>query len=502
MFCQVIKDAVEEGCPVIVIVHLEQLIRQTVEKLVLSGLNEDMIGVIAGGRKEHLNRPIQVASCQSLARRYHWRDRFTTGICLLDEAHLTGWRKVVEEHFFNPDQFDGVIVGWSATPTRLKRTEGFDRFDVLLEAPDPQALTDMGFLAPMRYFAFPKDQRPDLSQVHTQAGEFKADELETAVNSEQLVNHAVLQWKKHAEDRPTLAFCVSVKHAQALCDAFTRHGIAARCITGETPIEERKEMFFQLQTGAIRALCSVGVLSIGADLPFASAILVLRPTKSLAVWLQIIGRGARICPESGKEDCIVLDATGVNTAKHGFLTTPRSWSLDPGADPTGGEAPSRECPNCLAIVHASCPSCPECGHVFPRQEKRAVRTDDLQEIKATTRLTAPHKRMQTLIRQAHRAGYNVQWAALRFLEEFQYDAPSEFWLHALYPQADEASLIRYTAYLAKLAQAKDKSFPWALNFLIKEFSPGPIQARLGRVREVWTATQQSDLVLESLKAAV
>ena len=131
-----------------------------------------------------------------------------------------------------------------------------------------------------------------------------------------------------------------------------------------------------------------------------------------------------------------------------------------------------------------------------------MRTDDLQEIKATTRLTAPHKRMQTLIRQAHRAGYNVQWAALRFLEEFQYDAPSEFWLHALYPQADEASLIRYTAYLAKLAQAKDKSFPWALNFLIKEFSPGPIQARLGRVREVWTATQQSDLVLESLKAAV
>jgi len=504
MFCRVICDAVAEGCPVIVVVHLEQLIGQTVEKLVLSGINEDMIGLIAGGRKEHLNRPIQVASAQSLARRSHWRDRFTTGICLLDEAHLTGWRKVVEEHFFNPNEFDGVIIGWSATPVRLKRTEGFDRFDVLLEAPDPQALTDMGFLAPMRYFAFPKDQRPDLTQVHLQGGDYKPSELETAVNNEQLVNHAVVQWKKHAEGRPTLAFTVSVKHAQALAEAFTRHGIAARCITGETPPEERKELFFQLQTGAIKALCSIDVLSIGADLPYASALLVLRPTKSLGVWLQIIGRGARICPESGKADCIVLDATGVNTAKHGFLTTPRTWSLDPGADPTGGEAPVRECGSCGAIVHASLPECPECGAVFPRQEKRAVRTDDMKEVTPTSRLTAPHKRMVALIRQAHRSGYNPAWASMRFSEEHGYEAPSEFWLHALFPEVNDAAIHRYTAYLAKLGQLKDKpAFSWGLNYLIKEFGSVAVQARLAVIREVWAAAREEEsLVLQSLQAPV
>ena len=498
MFCRVICDAVAEGCPVIVVVNLEQLIGQTVEKLALSGNNEDMIGLIAGGRKEHLNRPIQVASAQSLARRATWRERFTTGICLLDEAHLTGWRKVVEEHFFNPDEFDGVIIGWSATPVRLKRTEGFDRFDVLLEAPDPQALTDMGFMAPMRYFAFPKDQRPDLTQVHLQGGDYKPSELETAVNNERLVNHAVVQWKKHAEGRPTLAFTVSVKHAQALAEAFARHGIAARCITGETPPEERRELFFQLQTGAIKALCSIGVLSIGADLPYASALLVLRPTKSLGVWLQIIGRGARICPESGKVDCIVLDATGVNTAKHGFLTTPRSWSLDPGADPTGGEAPVRECGSCGAIVHASLPECPECGTVFPRQEKRAVRTDDMKEVTPTSRLTAPQKKLQSLIRTGFKRGYLPAWSGMAFETEYGYTAPSEFYIHALYGQADEASIIRYTGVLGALCRDRDRPFSLALTALIREFGPGPIQSRLPQIREVWGAAHKSDLAVLSL----
>ena len=145
----------------------------------------------------------------------------------------------------------------------------------------------------------------------------------------------------------------------------------------------------------------------------------------------------------------------------------------------------------------------ECGHKFPRRERRS-RTDDLQELVAKPRLTAPHKRMQTLIRQAHRSGYNPAWASMRFSEEHSYPAPSEFCLHALYPVADEASIHRYTAYLAKLGQLKDKpAFSWALNYLIREFGTAPLQSRLSEIRTVWAAAREEEsLVLESLKAPI
>jgi superfamily II DNA or RNA helicase len=502
MFCQVIKDAVEEGCPVMVVVHLEQLIGQTVEKLRLTGINPDLIGVIAGGRPENLNRPIQVSSVQSLARRFTWRDRFCTGICLLDEAHLTAWRKVIEDHFFG-DAFDGVIVGWSATPTRLKRTEGFDRFEVLLEAPSPEALTEAGFLSPLRYWTLPAEQRPDLTGVHTVGGDYQKAELETAVNDERLLNHAVLQWKRHAEGRPTLAFCVSVAHATALTAAFHRHGVSAQLITGETPVDQRREMFTSLCTGATTVLCSIDVLSIGADLPLASCILCLRPTKSLAVWLQIIGRGARISPETGKADCIVLDCTGCNVQRHGFLTTPRAWSLAPGADPTNGEPPTRECDNCGAVVHASVPKCPECGFVFPRKEKRAVVTNDMVEVPTKPTLTKPHRRLQTLARQGFKAGYLPHWTVLRFEEEFGYAPPSEFWLGALFSgDVSEAAIVRYAAYMGVLARMKDRQFSLALTALIREFGPKVIEPRMALVREVFTrAHRDPDLTLQGCLTA-
>jgi len=480
--------------------HLDQLVIQTAEKLQLYGINAELIGFITGGRKENRNRPIQIASVQSLSSRSWWRDR-NWGAVILDEAHLTAFRASTQ-HFFGPDH-EGLTIGLTATPYRLKKTESLaDRFDSLVQAPPPAALTEIGHLAPLRYWGFAAGQgRVDLTGVHTRAGDFVTGELEQVCSDPALLDHAVTQWLRLAEGRRTLTFCTTVRHAESLRDTFIRRGVPASMVCGETPRAERQELYQQLADGVISVLTSVDVVAIGFDLPDVDCLLLARPTKSKAIHLQQLGRGAR--PSEGKESCLVLDQAG-NCLRHGFLADDGPWELNPSQAPSeGGEAPVKECPSCQAIVHASLMECPECSYKFPRKEKRS-RTDDLQELAAKPRLTAPHKRMQTLIRQAHRSGYNPAWASMRFSEEHGYEAPAEFWRHALFPEVNDAAVHRYTAYLAKLGQLKDKQqCSWSLNYLIREFGPAAVQSRLAMIREVWAAAREEEsLVLQSLQAPV
>lgn len=492
--CQVIRDLVEEGCTVMFCCHLDQLVIQTAEKLQLYGLNADLIGFITGGRPEHRNRPIQIASVQSLSARHWWRDR-SWGAVILDECHLTAFRTVAD-HFFDASAHDGIVIGLTATPYRLKRTESLaDRFQAMVQAPPPAALTEMGHLAPLRYWGFKVGAgRIETEGVHTRGGEFVQAELEQVCSQPELLDHAVAQWQRLAEGQRTLAFCTSVKHAEGLRDTFIRHGVPASCVTGETPRPERQAIYQQLAQGEIQVLTSVDVLAIGFDLPCAETLLLCRPTKSKAIHLQQLGRGAR--PSPGKEACLILDQAG-NCLRHGFLTDDGPWSLTPSAAATaGGEAPVKECPSCSAIVHASVMECPECSYKFPRKKRQSV-TSDLEELPSRTALTKPHRRLQTLARQGFKSGYLPHWAVLRFEEEHGYGPPAEFWLGALFPTPDEPAIVRYAAYLGVLCRQKDRQFSLALTALIREFGPRAIEPRMALVREVWNrARADQDLTLQ------
>ena len=304
--------------------HLDQLVIQTAQKLGAYGISADQIGFITGGRPEHRNRPIHVASVQSLARRKWWKDRFW-GAIILDECHLTAYRKV-SAHFFDRTH-EGITIGLTATPYRLKKTEGLSTFfETLVQAPTPASLTEMGHLSPLRYWGFGKAGSIDTTGIRTIAGDFAKSDLEQACAKPELLNHAVTQWMKLASGKKTLCFCTSVKHAEGLRDEFLRQEIAAEMVCGETPRDERQDIYRRLSDGTTQVVTSVDVLAIGFDLPCAEALLLARPTKSKAIHLQQLGRGAR--PLKGKEFCAVLDQAG-NVLKHGFLTDDGPWSLDP-----------------------------------------------------------------------------------------------------------------------------------------------------------------------------
>lgn len=186
----------------------------------------------------------------------------------------------------------------------------------------------------------------DLSKLHSaknkEVGEsdFILGELALAVDKEDVNDTIVSAWKKDAEDRPTIAYCCSIHHAQALAQKFIAAGISALSIDGTTPDEERDKALSEFRNGSVKVLTNFGVYGKGVDLPNCGCILVARPTKSWSLYVQWVYRGTRVLPgvvddmgdalpeqrrlaieASAKPYMIVLDLVG-NSGRHKPCTLP------------------------------------------------------------------------------------------------------------------------------------------------------------------------------------
>ena len=195
-----------------------------------------------------------------------------------------------------------------------------------------------------------------------------------------ITGDAVEQYKKHADGLPAVAFCVSVHHAEVVKDSFIKAGYKVALITGDMKMEDRDQVIDDLTTGAIQILVSIDVISEGFDLPSVSACILLRPTQSLGLYMQQVGRILR--PQKGKT-AIVLDHVK-NTIIHGFVDTPREWDLNSKAKRKKlGEVAPRVtvCEACYA-TYTPQPICPICGHEKEIKRKEIDQVDgDLVELK-------------------------------------------------------------------------------------------------------------------------
>ena len=141
--------------------------------------------------------------------------------------------------------------------------------------------------------------------------------------------------------------------------------IIAECVTGKTPKPERERILADFKAGKIKALTSQGVLTTGFDAPLIDLIVLLRATKSPGLYVQILGRGLRISPETDKKDCLVLDYGG-NIARHGPIDQITVGRIQAGEGT--GKAPIKECPECFELILAGLRVCPACQYEFPTQE--------------------------------------------------------------------------------------------------------------------------------------
>jgi superfamily II DNA or RNA helicase len=378
-FVYIAEQAAIRGNRVCILVHRQELVDQASRSLHAIGCEH---GIIAAGYRQDLRHTVQVASVQTLARRLHTLPADFFQLLIVDEAHhaVAGtWAKILAA------MPRAHVLGVTATPERLDGRGLGDQFSVLIEGPDAAWLTQEGFLVPARTFAPPGIDLSGVRRFDTKKGKHDSEDR---LRQGQAMGDAVTHYRRTIEPHhngTAIAFCISVAHAEAVAEAFRNQGISAAMLDGNTDRGIRKRLINDLGTGQLKVLTSCDIISEGTDIPSVTGAILLRPTDSLGLHLQQVGRVLRPCP--GKEHAIINDHVG-NSHRHGQPTDPRDWSLEgrPKGKPRkpSDALPTRVCPACFATQPAAQLTCDCCGHAIdpPKPRELTVVDGTLQELPA------------------------------------------------------------------------------------------------------------------------
>ena len=418
--------AVKYGRHLLFLVDRVDLIDQTISSLrEKAKLPETSFGVVQASRPERRSACIQVATCQTAKSRSWIEKDWIPHLVILDEAHTTAFARGVQK------LLDGLssakVLGMTATPVCLNKKRWLgQRFNGLVETKTPKQLQEMGFLVPAKYFT--TGDPPDLSEITIGAdGEWSGDALQIACNTFEMIFDAILWWEKLAKGQRTIGFCVSVEHAEAVAEFARDRGHKVEIVTGETPRKRRKVFYHRLKKGTIDILLSVGVLTTGFDEPSAVCALCLRPTQSLALWFQMVGRVLRISPATGKTHAIVIDQGG-NVERHGLPEMVTGYSLGKDTNPISLSGELAACPRC-GNYSENPRTCDNCGFDFslsdslPQSSKVGDRSVSgiarfgFTEIEIPTEIDVNRQKFRKLAKQAYSKGFNPLWARYKFLEK-------------------------------------------------------------------------------------
>ena len=359
------------GQRVLMLTHVKELVEQNWKELKELWPTAPAGIYSAGlGRKETYY-PITFAGIASIVKAVHLLGR--VDLVGIDEAHLvnpasnTMYAKLLAAlREMNPSL---KVFGLTATKYRLGQgqlIEGDDRIftDVCFDITGMQAfnrLLDEGYLCPL----IPKPTRAllDVDGVGLVGGEFNQTKLQISVDKAEVTEAAIRETIEMGQDRNHwLIFASGVEHADHICEMLNVMGIPAVCVHSKLPggDDERDANIKAFKEGRVRAAVNNNVLTTGFNFPAIDLIVMLRPTMSTVLWVQMLGRGTRPSPATGKVNCLVLDFAR-NSTRLGPINDP---VIPRKKGEGGGTAPIKECPTCVTYIHASLRLCPHCGHEF------------------------------------------------------------------------------------------------------------------------------------------
>ena len=367
LFAHLALKFIREGMGVLVLAHREELLLQAKEKLEeITGLPT---GIIKAGLPFYSHYDLQVASVQSLIRRKYTPD---AGLLIVDESHHANaatYTKLMERY---PE---AKILGCTATPHRID-DHGFQwLFDDLICGPSTKELIQQGFLSPYKLFQAAKVAYTE--EVKTSSGDFNLGDLGKSVSSQVEAVDVVAEWKKQAQGLKTIVFAVDIARSLEYKEAFQLAGVAAEHLDGETRKEERKAILERFSIGETLVLCNCGIISEGFDMPSVEAVQIVRPTQSLTMWLQMVGRGLRI--SEGKDSTVIIDHTK-NWLNLGVPDDERIWSLNP--QPLTEDA--------QRFLHVVC-GAPLCHHIYKPTHEETTAAQQSSEIIIDPKTGTPKK---------------------------------------------------------------------------------------------------------------
>lgn len=376
MIAQIVNDAVSLwNGRVLILAHVKELLEQNAAKIKALCPTVD-IGIHSAGLGEAaLTNQVIVAGIQSVYKKADKLGKFD--IVLVDECHLipTSGDGMYRTFLTEAKKINPIIrvIGFTATPFRLngglicKPNNILNEICYDIKIP---YLIEHGYISKL----VSREGETDIkfSKLHKRANEFVPEEVEQVMNSEQIINLACSEIVKLTKLRKkVIIFGCSVNHCEEVSKRITAL-TKEECpvITGETPADERaylldrfkgvatEDLFGEEKAKPLKFLCNVNVLTTGFDAPAIDCVVLLRPTASAALYIQMVGRGFRLAP--GKENCLILDYGG-NVLRHGPVNDVDV--IDMGEEEEEEKTP-RICPKCRTHVSRKSFVCPECGHTF------------------------------------------------------------------------------------------------------------------------------------------
>lgn len=364
---------------------------------------------------------VYVASVQTLIKRLD-KVQDTPDLIVIDEAHhLTTdstWGKVIAAY---PN---AKLLPVTATPCRLDGkglgiNQGGLADDIIIGQTMDNLIKD-GYLSPYRAYCPPNNI--DLSSVKKTAGDYNKGQLADAMDKPTITGDAVKHYTKLANGKRAIVFCVSVAHAQHVSESFNLCGINSESLDGTMTPEQRDATIKRFESGVTLVLTSCDVVSEGFDLPAIEVAILLRPTQSLSLYLQQVGRALRVF--DGKKEAIILDHVG-NIQRHGLPDSEREWSLDgikkKQRQKTGEpDINIRTCKSCFNIFEKVLTVCPVCLEPVPEAKGRELKQEDGELIEVDkTALIAKRKQevknardYDALVKLGYSRGYSYpeHWA--------------------------------------------------------------------------------------------
>lgn len=413
MALRIIQGAVANGKTVWFVVHRRELCNQTSRAFWSAKLEH---GMIMSGRARSTMQA-QVGTILTAANRVGSMKR-KPDIIIVDEAHRSVSSSYLKLFEACPD---AIIIGLTATPQRTDGRGLGQIYRDLVEVEPMRWLMDNGYLCDYKLIAPPSSL--DMTGVKTKMGDYDTAETEKAIDRPSITGDAIKVYRQYVNGKRCMVFCVTIKHSQHVCDQYNAAGIPAEHIDGTHTDAEREGALSRFRSGETLVLTTVQLAIEGLDIPAVEAVQLLRPTKSIIVYLQIIGRGLR--PEPGKTHLYILDQVR-NWEYHGLPCDEREWSLDSSkkrAKKASDEddVKVKQCGSCWAVFRPGPEVCPNCGAPVLGQKREIEQIEgEVVEIDVTAvrrerkKEQGQARTLDDLVSLGMRRGMNkpAQWAAL------------------------------------------------------------------------------------------
>ena len=382
VIAQIVKDVVQKwGGRVLVLAHVKELVEQNAKEI--EALCPELpVGVYSAGLdRRDTKEDVIVAGIQSIYQRV---DEFKPfNLAIVDEVHLVPpdgegrYRTFLQAALRQNPKLR--LVGVTATPYRtgsgeICRPENL--FNEVCYEAHIRDLIDNGWIS--KITAKVGVANANLDNLHIRAGEFVQEDVEKAMGEDRLVSCACREIVDKTKNRQAcLIFCTSVEHCKKVAKLIAEYsGEECPIITGDTPSQEREDVIKRLKGESItidlfgnkakplKYCANVAVMTTGTNIPRLDTIAILRPTASPGLFVQMVGRGFRLSPETGKTECLVMDF-GANLQRFGPIDAIKVREPNAGVnhDPL-----VKVCPQCREALPTAVMLCPQCGYEFPRIE--------------------------------------------------------------------------------------------------------------------------------------